>query len=68
MANIDTVRGSSIGSNWGSEDHCIKVNSQFAHVHVVLAVGIGAGVRVSGGGVTVDDGIRGVGAGRSSTG
>ena len=49
MPNIDTVRESRLGSEWGIEDHCIKINPQFAHVQVALAVGIDAGVRVSGG-------------------
>lgn len=68
LPNIDTVRESRLGGKWGSEDHCIKVNPQFADVHVVLAVGIDAGVRVSGGGITVDDGVRGVLGGTPSTG
>ena len=52
---------SSIGHR-GTQHHRVKIYPQLADIRVGLAEGVGAGVRVRGGGVGADDGVGVVGA------
>lgn len=68
MTQIYAVKIRRLGSDRGSQYHGVKVNSQFADICIVLAVSVGAGVRVRGGGVGAYCAIGRVGGGCSSAG